>query len=258
MNKPAFEELSLTTTPESAITAQTAPQLSQAPVAQMLQAVIDKGVTAENVAVMEQLVSLYERMQLRDAEKQFAAAFAALQSEMPAVQATKPVPDKFGNIKYHFAPYEEIMATVKPLLLKHGFTITFSMSFSEGRVIQACTLQHVGGHSRTNQFMARIGSGPPGSSEAQGDGAASTYAKRFALCNALNIVTEVDTDGRTDARNEGEPITQDKAIYLRELVKETKADEAAFLKFAGASKYEEISSTKYDMLVAALRKKAKS
>lgn len=233
-------------------------QLSQTPVAQMLQAVIDKGVTAENVAVMEQLVSLYERMQLRDAEKQFAAAFAALQSEMPAVQASKPVPNRDGTIRYHFAPYEEIMATVRPLLLKHGFTVTFSMSFSEGRVIQACTLQHVGGHSRTNQFMARIGNGPPGSSEAQGDGAASTYAKRFALCNALNIVTEIDTDGRTDARADGAPIAPDKAIYLRELVKETKADEAAFLKFAGASTYDDIGSAKYDMLVTALRKKAKT
>lgn len=229
----------------------------QKPVAQMIQAAIEKGVTPENMAVVERLVALMERMEDKAAEKQFASAFVALQSEMPSVQATKAVPDKYGNIKYHFAPYEEIMAQIKPLLQKHGFTVTFSMGFSEGRVIQECTLQHIGGHLRTNKFMARVGNGPPGSSEAQGDGAASTYAKRFALCNALNIVTDIDTDGRGDARAEGAPISKDHAAYLKELVRETKSDEVAFLKFAGAKDYADIGEEKYDRLVAALHKKQK-
>jgi hypothetical protein len=230
----------------------------QAPVAKMLEAVISKGLTSESVGVVERLVELYERMQTKDAEKQFAAAFVALQSEMPPIVASKAVPDKYGNIKYKFAPYEAIMETVRPLLQKHGFTLTFSMAFADGRVVQSCTLQHTGGHSRTNQFMARVGSGPPGSSEAQGDGAASTYAKRFALCNALNIICEQDSDGRDDARSDGEPISADKVQYLRELVKETKSDEASFLKFAGSQTYEGIGSANYDRLVAALHKKQRS
>jgi ERF superfamily len=220
----------------------------------IIQTVIDRGVTADNVAALERLVSLYERMQDKDAEKQFASAFVALQKEMPEVHATKSVPDKQGNVKFRFAPYEEIMSAVKPMLEKHGFTVTFSMDFKEGRVIQTCTLMHIGGHSRSNQFMARIGNGPPGASECQADGAASTYAKRFALCNALNITVEMDTDGQ-DARSEGEPISDDKAQYLRELVRDTKSDEAAFLRYAGAATYEEIGSAKYDMLVKALLKK---
>lgn len=229
----------------------------QASPAELIRAVIDKGVTAESVGVVERLVALAERQEARQAEKQFAAAFVALQNEMPAVKASKPVPDKNGNLKYKFAPYEEIMEQVKPLLQKHGFTVTFSMAFSDGRITQTCTLQHIGGHSRTNQFMARIGNGPPGSSEAQADGAASTYAKRFALCNALNVVTEVDTDGQ-DARNEGSPIAWEQAEYLREQVKETASNEATFLAYAGAKTYEEIGSARYDLLVAALAKKAKA
>lgn len=227
---------------------------SQAPVAKMLEAVIAKGVTAESVGVVERLVDLYERMQAKDAEKQFAAAFVALQSDMPPIQAVKPVPNRDGTIRYKFAPYEEIMDKVKPFLQKHGFTLTFSMSYAEGRVTQNCTLMHVGGHSRTNQFMARIGSGPPGSSEAQGDGAAATYAKRQALCDALNIVVEHDND----ARAEGKPITRDEAQFLRELVKESKSDEAGFLRFAGAPDYESIGADKYSILVAALQKKLRS
>jgi hypothetical protein len=234
------------------------PVQQSAPIAAMLKAVVDKGITADNIAGLERLVALYEREQARDAERQFAAAFVALQSEIPTITALRPVPDKQGNLKYKYAPYEEIMEIVRPVLLKNGFTVTFTMVIVEGRVTQSCTLQHIGGHSRTNQFMVRIGSGPPGASEAQGDGAAATYAKRHALCAALNIIIERDTDGRTpDAALEGAPIAADKAQYLRELVAETKSDEAAFLRFAGAATYAEIGAAKYDMLVAALNRKAK-
>lgn len=227
---------------------------AQSPVAKMLEAVINKGLTADSVGVVERLVSLYERMQDKDAEKQFASAFVALQSDMPAIQAVKPVPNRDGTIRYKFAPYEEIMDKAKPFLQKHGFTLTFSMSYADGRITQNCTLMHIGGHSRTNQFMVRIGSGPPGSSEAQGDGAAATYAKRQALCDALNIVVEHDND----ARSVGKPISPEEALYLRELVKETKSDEVAFLRFAQAGSYEEICTENYGRLVAALQKKIRS
>lgn len=223
-------------------------------VSQMLSGVLEKGVTADNVAAIEKLVDLYERMELRKAEREFATAFTALQAEMPKIQAVKAVPDKHGNVKYHFAPYEEIMDKVQPFLLKHGFTPSFSMSYNDGRVTQECILQHTGGHVRKNQFSVRIGSGPPGASEAQADGAACTYAKRHALCNALNIIVERDTDG-FDAKKDGAPITPDQALYLRELVKETKSDEALFLKFAGAAKIEEIGSARYDDCARMLHKK---
>lgn len=222
--------------------------------ADLIRAVIDKGVTLESVGVVERLVALAERQEARGAEKQFAAAFVALQSEMPNIQASRAVPNKDNSIRYKFAPFEDIMEAVKPLLRKHGFTVSFSMSFADGRVIQACMLQHTGGHSRTNQFMARIGHGPPGSSEAQGDGAASTYAKRFALCDALNITIEHDSDG-ADARNEGAPIAEDKAIYLRELCKEVGANVEKFLKYAGAATFETIGSARYEELVAELNKR---
>lgn len=222
---------------------------------EMMSAVIEKGITADSVSVMEKMLAMKERMDDRVAEREFAAAFVALQSDMPPIQAVKPVPNKDRSIRYKFAPYEEIMDKARPILQRHGFTVTFSMSFADGRITQNCTLQHIGGHKRTNQFMARIGQGPPGSSEAQGDGAAATYAKRQALCDALNIVVEHDTDGRQDARDEGAPINDDQAQTLRELVKETKSDEVAFLKFAGAATYSQIGSGRYQMLFNALQKK---
>ena len=222
-------------------------------VADMLQAVIKGGVSNENVAALEKLVGLYERMQDRDAEKAFASAFVALQSEMKGITANKPVPGNDGSVRYKFAPYEEIMAKVSPLLQKHGFTVTFSTDFKEGRLLKICTLQHIGGHSRSNQFAVRIGSGPPKASESQADGAASTYAKRFALCDALNIVIDKDVDAA--AEGDTQAVTPEQSDELERRVKETNSNIPAFLKFAGAHSFAEIKANRYDDLDSMLRKK---
>lgn len=211
----------------------------------MLQTMVEKGITGDSVSAFEQLVLLKERMDAKQAERDFTADFIALQKEMPKVKATKGVPGKDGSIKYHFAPYEEIMDQVQPLLEKFGFAVKFGNRFdgTPPRAIATCKLMHKGGHSETNEFGARVGSGPPNSSEAQGDGAASTYAKRFALCNALNIrITGIDDD----ARLIGGPITAEQASELKRRLIATKGNEVKFLEWAGAAHYEAIPATKWD------------
>lgn len=225
--------------------------VSSQPVAQMLQAVIEKGITAENVTALEQIVGLYERMQAKDAERAFSTAFVALQSDMTPIQAMRVVPDNHGGVRYNFAPFEDIMRQVKPLLQKHGFTVSFSMDVGDGKVTQHCTLRHIGGHSQMNSFTARVGKGPPGSTDTQADGAASTYAKRFALCDALAIVVERDGD----ARSEGALITAEQADELRRRVKATGSDEKLFLQVAGAGFFEDIGADRYNLLDAMLAKK---
>lgn len=220
-------------------------------VADMLQAVIEKGVTGDNVMALEKIVGLYERMQDKESEKAFAKAFVALQSEMPKVKAKNAVPNNDGTVRYRYADYEEIMQQVRPMIEKHGFTLTFSTEFSDGRIVKICTLQHVGGHSKSNKFAVRIGSGPPKASESQADGAASTYAKRGALCDALNIVVEHDDD----ARAEGGAVTKEQAEELAHRVALTNSNREAFLKFAGAISFFTIPSAKYPILDEFLRKK---
>lgn len=220
-------------------------------VVSMMQAVIDKGVTGENVAALEKLVDLYERMDNKDAERAFARAFNELQQEMPKIKATQPVPNNDGTVRYKFAPFESIMEQVQPMLQKHGFTVSFSTRYDQNRLVKICTLTHIRGHSRTNEFAVRIGSGPPKASESQADGAAGTYAKRFALCDMLNIVVEKDSD----AAAEGGPISRSQAQELRERVLATGSDEKRFLAFAGAKTYEEIPSGKLAVLDDMLRKR---
>ncbi len=221
-------------------------------VAMMLQKVIDGGITNENVAALESLVGLYDRMQAKNAEREFNQAFAKLQSELSSVNATRQVPNKDGSVRYRFAPYEDIMETVKPVLIANGFAISFTTRFMEGgRIVSICTLRHVGGFSQSNEFAVRIGGGPPGATETQADGAAKTYAKRGALCDALNIVVEHDDD----ARMIGQPLGSALAGDLAARVEEVGADREAFLKFAGAKTFEEISDERWEMLDSLLKRK---
>lgn len=242
--------------PESAVAVRTGN-----PIADMLKAVVEKGVTSDNVAAIEKLTELWWKTQERDAEKEFAAAFVELQNEMPNVKAMKPVPNNDGTTRYSYAPYEDIMEQVSPLLKKHGFTVSFSTDFKDTRLIKTCVLQHTGGHKRENSFAVRVGQGPPKANECQADGAASTYAKRFALCDMLNITIESDGDART----EGTPITPEQASELQHRVKMTNSNEPAFLKFCGVTfagapnieHYKQIRSERYEQADVMLRNKEK-
>ena len=222
----------------------------------LMQQVIAAGITPESVGVMERLVALDREMKRDAAAVEFAGAFSRLQNALKGFKPTKSVPDKNGGVRYSYVPYEQIMREVQPLAEREGLSISFSTDFADGRIVQTCTLTHVSGHSKDYKSFVRAGAGPYGASETQADGAAMTYAKRYALCNALNITVERDSDG-LDARNEGKAITFEQAETLRELAKEVGADIPAFLKFAGASKFEEIGSARFDALFAALQKKAR-
>ncbi len=228
----------------------TAPPVEEPSVAVMLREIVQGGITAESVAALESMVGLYERMQTKQAEKDFAAALTELQGETIRVQATKAVDVKNGVPRYTFAPYEEIMRTVQPMLTRHGFSVTFDTKIDGDRLYSVCTLTHKSGHSRSNQFAVRFGK-PPGSSDAQGDMSTKSYAKRGALCDSLNISIDHDDD----ARMIGKPIGRALAEELEARAKAVGADIDAFLKYAGASGFAEISDERWPVLDELLRRK---
>jgi len=223
------------------------------PIAAMLQTIVEGGVTAENADALEKVCDLYLKMEANGAAKDFAAAKCLLQAELPTVMATKSIPSKTGEIRSVFAPYEEIMGVVGPYLTKHGFSVSFTMKAESGRMEAVCTLSHSGGHSASNSFSVRVGSSPPGCSEAQSDGSARSYARRGALCDCLNIVVDKDTD----ARLEGACITAEQARDLAYRAHAAGIAETAFLRLAGAASFATIREHKVLVLERALRIKTK-
>lgn len=228
------------------------PPARQGPdVGDMLQAIIQKGVTAENVAALDSVVKLYERMEDRKSAKSASQALRELQSEAKAIEATRAVPDRNGGIRYKYVPYEEIMTQAQPLLTKYGFSVRYSQRMEQDRETVVCMLTHDDGHTFSNEFTVRVGSGPPGATTTQADSSAGTVAQREAFCDALNIVRRRDDD----ARLQGGAVTAEQADELERRVAEVNADRAAFLKYAGAKSFKEIPSEKYQILDEMLRKK---
>lgn len=220
-------------------------------VALMLQQVIAGGITSENVGTLEKMVGLYERMQEKDAERQFTVAFNQIMKDIPSIHATKAVPNKDGTVRYRYAPLDEIDKQLRPLAIGHGLTYSFAEGLSDnGKVCKICTVQHIAGHKRSNQFTVRT-SAPPAANDSQADGSTHSYAKRGALCDAFGIIIEHDDDARTQS----EPITERQAIELRQRVRELEVDQTAFLKFAGAADFDQITSDRYDRLCELLDRK---
>lgn len=221
------------------------------PIAAVLNSVVEKGITTENAATMRELFDLYERMENRGAKQAFAAAMAALQAELPRVTANRFIPDSSGGVRSRFADYGAIMEAIEPFLTKHGFSVSFTIKYDGPRLIAVCRMRHIGGHEEANEFGVRIGSGPPKASEAQADGAARSYARRGALCDALNIVVDHDDDART----RGSPISAELAANLRERVRAIGADEEKLMRFAGVESYEDIPRSRYDEINDMLKQK---
>lgn len=233
--------------------AELALQRNDPSVGQMLSAFIDRGITAENVTAFAQLVALKRDMEKDDAEKKFNSAFVALQADLPIIVAKTQIP-----MSGRYERYEDILNVVAPLLVRHGFSVSFDAKFADGRVTETCHLRHIAGHCKSNSFAVRIGpAGNKPDGETRADCKASTTAKRYAFQNALNIVVRQDALAaeENDATLEGAPLTPDKAIYLREQCAELGVDVPKFLAFAGAKSFEEISANRYDALVGMLAKK---
>lgn len=228
----------------------------QPTVADMLQAVIQGGITNENVAALEKLTDLYERMQSKDAEKQFTAAFNALQAEMPTIVASSVIPNR-GK----YERFEDVMRQIGPLLTRHGFTVSFSMDFKENRIVETCQLKHIGGHSQSNSFAVRAGG--KADSDTQADCKAATTAKRNALLNCLNVVIRQDClqNEEGDASLEGDTnafLTPEQADEVERRVKDTDSNVPAFLQFAGGKTFATIPANRYNEIDAMLRRKEKA
>lgn len=221
----------------------------QPTVIELMGAVLEQKVTGESVAVVKELALLRRQEFVWQEEKDFNAAFVALQADLPVIVASSVIP-KRGK----YEKFEDIMTVVAPLLKKHGFSVSFSNDFRDGRIIETCHLAR-GCHSRPNSYAVRTKNAD---NETQSDTMAATTAKRNALCQALNIVIRQDClDEEHDARLEGGNVTAAQADELRHRVKMlgSNVDEVAFLKFAGAATYAEIPAAKYDVLDQNLRRK---
>lgn len=205
-------------------------------------AALTGGISSEQLSVAKQLLAM-------DGERRFAAAFAAMQADLPTIVASSEIPNR-GK----YERFEDVMHQIRPALTKHGFSVSFDQKADDKRVTVTCRLCHSAGHFKDTSISVRLGG--RADSETQADCKASTTAKRNALTYALNIVIRQDClNEEEDASIEGGYITKEQAEELAHRLAMVNGDRKKFLELAEAESFETIRSGKYQTLSEALEKK---
>lgn len=226
-------------------------------IVEMMREAMQRGTKPDD---MGKLYDLFERIEQRDAVKQFNAALHAFQLECPLIKKTstaKIATSTGAEFKYTYAELDEIVATIAPYLSKHGLSYTWDSDASkkDGYITVTCTLRHVAGHSIPSSFTLPT-ENKSAMSPQQKIGAADTFARRRTLSNVLGLTT---TDDEPEARDTNPAkITEDQAKALVDLIEDSGANIVSFLAYMGVDSLIDIRAAEFKKAESSLRQKLAS
>lgn len=153
-------------------------------------------------AKMSAILDMQERMIDRQALTAFRKAMHAARQKMPRIQKDGSITNRQGQVQSRYAHYEAIDKIVRPLIEAEGLTYGFDSAEGEGgRMLITCIVSHVDGHEERFGPMPLAIDTSGSKNATQGAGSASSYGKRYTLCDAFNIITVgQDDDGQSTSR----------------------------------------------------------
>jgi len=213
--------------------------------------VIERAAMNPNVDIdkMERLLQMQERIMERQARAAYMSALADMQPDLPEI----PENGKgHGNIKY--ALWEDINELIKPVLGRHGFSLSFRTGQTDGKIIVTGVLSHREGHSE--ETTMHLPTDTSGSKNAvQAVGSSTSYGKRYVAQALLNLTSRGDDD---DGRNAGvRLITADQRKELQNLIEAANGDVATFCEWAKIDSLAAMPEGKFAKAKQALEAKAR-
>jgi hypothetical protein len=226
---------------------------------QLLQAAIDRGLDPDKLG---KLMDLSERWTQNQAEKAYAEAMNACQSEMPVV--IKDADNRQTNSKY--ARFETIDITAKPIYTRHGFSIDYGNEEPKQaecfRIFIEVT--HKEGHSKRRWIELPADTmglkGTPNKTLVHGVASSTSYAKRILLCMAFNItIAGEDFDGNSVHLT----ITPDQTKDINDLLEECRqlgkpVDFQRFLAWLGVEDLGQLQQKDFPKAIRELNRKRKA
>lgn len=210
----------------------------------LIAAAIEKGYAPDQLSA---LMDLQERHERNEAARQFAEALTRFQSRCPRIAKDRTAGS--GAYSYQFASYDDVMAGISGLLAECGLCLSFSTTTHEKGLRVTLTIR-CGTHTQDNTLDVSIPEMKV--NDTQKYGAALSYAKRYALCAALNIVV---TDEDNDAAGMSETITEEQCVRIQEWIAQKNVNAKKFLEWLGVESLSEIPASKYSMAIDALKRK---
>ncbi len=170
-------------------------------------ALIDRYVCDPTVDVgkFERLLAMKERMDAHEARRQYYEAMNLAQNEIQPVARTA----YNDHTKSWFAKLEAVDAAIRPIYLRHGFSISRNTiaPLVAGNIRIEVQCSHLGGHIEKFHREAPPDTvGPAGKGNKtmlHGGGSSETYLTRYTVCGIFNVVfKDQDNDGNNQYLDE--------------------------------------------------------
>jgi len=201
---------------------------------------------AVDIDKLERLMQMKVSADALAARGAFDEAMASMQPELPAI-------GERGNAagRYTYALWEDINSAIKPVLMKHGFALTFRTDFTNGITVTG-VLSHRSGHREETSIT--LPADPSGNKNAvQAVASSVSYGKRYTAGALLNLTSHGEDDDAYAAVVE--TITDAQEIQIAEMLEATGSDKAKFLKWLKVEKVSAIPAKSFDSVMATLRAK---
>jgi len=228
-----------------------------------LLSVISRAASDPNVDIgkMERLMAMHRDMQQQQAEADFNAAMARVQSVMSRIGTDK------HNSQTHsdYATYAKLDRELRPMYSKEGFALSFGTDAVEAENIVrvTCHVSHTAGFTRKYLIdMPSDGKGAKGGdvmTKTHATGAAASYGQRYLLKSIFNVaVGEEDTDGNAPEELASDVITVEQRKVILELLEETGTPAEKFCEWAKIEAVPDLLARHYEKAVQVLKQRRKS
>ena len=203
----------------------------------LIQSAIDSNMSTD---ALEKLMDLQDRYEATNAKKAFNQALVKAQSEMPTVFKGRAN----AGTRSNYASFDDIMRIVRPVLDAHGLALSFAQSETSDTITVVCTILHAGGYSTETPFtlpkdgVIKSNEGRNVTNLAQAQGSANSYAKRYCLTNALNIVLGDQDDDAQAMSVPVKPVSPEQCEELRKMATDADVDLDLFLVHYKAESFE--------------------
>lgn len=131
-------------------------------------------------------------MKTSDSQSNLVAALIEAQGSFPLI--AKSHEGQAGNRRFKYAPLEDVLAAVRPVLLANKLLLTQGTDGNE----LVTRLDHASGEWREHRMPINAEH-----ANMQSYGIELTYRRRYAIQPMLGIITEDDTDGKGADKRKG-------------------------------------------------------